>query len=60
MIKEHAVTLKGKITEKELEYVILKANRLGWSQRTVVGITTESDAEGVHVYMQVTDFKENK
>jgi hypothetical protein len=55
MLDEHAITYQGRIKASDLDYIIKKANRLGMSQRQVVGVYEETDKEGTHVYFNVTE-----
>ncbi len=54
MPNEHAITYIEKISMKDLEYLVKKANRLGKFGRDVVHIYQQEDAEGFHVYFEVT------
>ena len=54
MLNEHAVTYIEKISMKDLEYIIKKANKLGRSKRDIVRVYQEEDSEGTHVYFEVT------
>ena len=53
MQKQHAITYKERISIKNLEYLIMKANRLGKSGRDVIHVYQEEDDEGFHVYFEV-------
>lgn len=57
MLHEHAITYQDKLTIKELDYIVKKANKLGRIDREVVRVHEESDSEGVHVYFDVTGMK---
>jgi hypothetical protein len=50
MLHEHAITYKDKITLRDLDYLVKKANKLGRSGKEIVHINEESDLEGTHVY----------
>lgn len=39
---------------KDLEYLVKKANRLGKCGRDIVHVYQQEDAEGFHVYFEVT------
>ncbi len=54
MLNEHAITYREKISMKELEYLVKKSNRLGKNGRDVVHIYQTEDADGFHVYFEVT------
>lgn len=54
MLTEHAVSYSEKLTMKELDYLIKKANRLGKNGRDVTRVYQEEDGEGHHVYFEVT------
>lgn len=57
MLHEHAVTYKDRLSVADLDYIVKKANKLGRSGREVVRVHEESDAEGIHVYFDVTGMK---
>ncbi len=57
MLHEHAITYQGKLCVGDLDYIVKKANKLGRVGRDVVRVHEESDAEGVHVYFDVTGMK---
>ncbi len=57
MLHEHAITYKDRISMSDLDYIIKKSNRLGRSGREVLRVHEESDAEGIHVYFDVTGLK---
>lgn len=54
MLNEHAITYTEKISMKDLEYLVKKSNRLGKSGRDIVNVYQQEDAEGFHVYFEVT------
>ena len=54
MPNEHAVTYSERISMKELEYLIKKANKLGKKGRDIVHVYQQEDCEGFHVYFEVT------
>jgi hypothetical protein len=54
MLNEHAITYTEKISVKDLDYIVRKANRLGRNGREVVRVYQQEDAEGCHVYFEVT------
>lgn len=54
MLNEHAVTYVEKISMDKLEYLVKKANRLGKSGREIVRVYQQEDADGFHVYFEVT------
>lgn len=54
LIAEHAITYTDQLKVADLEYLTLKANRLGRVGRQVMAIHTETDQEGTHVYFDVT------
>jgi hypothetical protein len=53
MRNEHAIKYEDKITMKELEYLVRKANRLGAIGHEVVHVFQTEDSEGFHVYFEV-------
>ncbi len=59
MVKEHAVTVKGKLGHEQLNYIIKKANRLGWSHRTIDRVTTTKDEDGRHIYFEIEAVNED-
>lgn len=54
MLNEHAITYTEKISMKDLEYLVKKSNRLGKAGRDIVHVYQQEDAEGFHVYFEVT------
>ncbi|MFI0477757.1 MAG: hypothetical protein ACH349_01340 [Candidatus Rhabdochlamydia sp.] len=58
MLNEHAITYTEKISMKDLEYLVKKANRLGSKSREIVRVYQEEDSEGYHVYFEVMGKKE--
>jgi len=54
MLNEHAITYTEKISMKDLEYLVKKANKLGKSGRDIIHVYQQEDAEGFHVYFEVT------
>lgn len=54
MLNEHAITYSEKITMKDLEYLVKKANKIGKKGRDIVRVYQQEDAEGIHVYYEVT------
>lgn len=52
MINEHAVTVKGHITQEQIAYLAKKANRLGLQKRQLFRVYTQDDEEGSHVYFE--------
>jgi hypothetical protein len=57
MLHEHAITYKDRLTMADLDYMIKKSNKLGRAGREIVRVHEESDAEGNHVYFDVTGLK---
>ena len=53
MLHEHAITYQDRITASDLDYMIKKANKLGMSNREIINVYEETDAEGTHVYFNV-------
>ncbi len=53
MIHEHAVTVKEHITLNNIDYMVLKANRLGKIDREIIRVFMEEDGEGKHYYFEV-------
>lgn len=54
MLNEHAITYVEKISMDKLEYLVKKANKLGKSGREIMRVFQQEDAEGHHVYFEVT------
>ena len=52
MIHEHAITVKGELTPENLEYIVMKANRLGKSGRSIYRVYSQEDGEGKHIYFE--------
>lgn len=59
LIHEHAITYTDQLKMADLEYLTLKANRLGRVGRQLMAIHTETDEEGTHVYFDVTSMVGN-
>ena len=57
MLHEHAVTYTDQLSIADLDYLAKKANRLGKAGREVVRVHAETDAEGTHVYYDVTSMR---
>jgi len=60
MLHEHAVTYQDRLSVADLDYIVKKANKLGKSGRDIVRVHEESDAEGTHVYFDVTGLNEQR
>lgn len=60
MLKEHAITYSDRISMKNLEYLVRKANTLGRCGREVVHTYQEEDEDGIHVYFEVTSMKNKR
>lgn len=60
MLHEHAITYKEKISVADLDYMARKANKLGLAGREVIRVHEETDAEGTHVYFDVTGMNGQK
>lgn len=58
MIQEHAKTYKDRLTIADLDYMVKKANRLGKNGREVLRIYQQEDADGFHVYFEVTGLQQ--
>lgn len=54
MVHEHAKTYQDQLSVADLDYMVKKANKLGKSGREIVRVHEEIDAEGTHVYFDVT------
>jgi hypothetical protein len=54
MLNEHAVTYNDKISMKDLDYIVKKANKLGKKGREIVHVYQQEDLDGKHVYFEVT------
>lgn len=54
MLNEHAITYRERINMADLDYMVKKANKLGKCGREVMRVYQEEDAEGIHVYFEVT------
>jgi len=60
LINEHAITYKDSLSLEDLNYIIKKANRLGLSNRQLMRVYQEEDAEGKHIYFEVENLKGKK
>jgi len=54
MLHEHAITYQDRLLIADLDYIVRKANKLGKTGREIMRVHEESDAEGTHVYFDVT------
>lgn len=54
MLHEHAITYQDRLTIADLDYMVRKANKLGLAGREILRVHEEKDAEGTHVYFDVT------
>ena len=52
MVNEHAITVKGEITPEDIEYIVMKANRLGKAGRSISRVFLQEDSEGKHIYFE--------
>lgn len=53
-MNEHAITYRGELTPRDIDYLAKKANRLGRKGREILRVYQEEDAEGKHVYYETT------
>ena len=60
MLHEHVITYTDHLTMVDLDYIAKKANRLGRVGREVWRVHEEKDAEGTHVYFDVTGMHERR
>ena len=60
MLHEHAVTYQDRLSIADLDYIVKKANKLGITCRQVLRVHEERDAEGTHVYFDVTGMNEQR
>lgn len=54
MLHEHALTYNENLSVADLDYLAKKANKLGRAGREVLRVHEEKDADGTHVYFDVT------
>ena len=52
MLHEHALTYTDKLSVKQLDYLIKKANRSGLLGKTISRVYQEEDSEGIHIYFE--------
>lgn len=52
MLTDHALTIKKTLTPENLEYLAMKANKLGMQGREIARVYTQEDSEGKHVYYE--------
>jgi hypothetical protein len=57
MLHHHAITYNDRLSLADLDYLVKKANKLGHKGTEVVRVHEEADAEGVHVYFDITGGK---
>lgn len=60
MLHEHAITYQDRLSIADLDYIVRKANKLGKVGRDIMRVHEESDAEGTHVYFDVTGMNEQR
>jgi len=53
MLHEHAITYKDRLSVVDLEYLAIKANKLGQSGRGIISVNEEKDLNGTHIYFDV-------
>lgn len=53
MIKEHAMTVVGMLTDEQLNCLSKKANKLGLQNRKIVRLFSEENGSGQHLYFEV-------
>ena len=56
MLHQHAITYQDQLSIADLDYITKKANKLGKCGKEVVRVHEERDAEGTHVYFDVTGY----
>lgn len=54
MLNEHVITYKEKISMRDLEYLVKKANKYGKNGRVIIRVYQQEDEEGFHLYFEVT------
>jgi Holliday junction resolvase RusA-like endonuclease len=52
MVNEHAKTVKNEISIEDLDYMVKKANKIGFSGRTIIRVFMQEDIEGKHYYFE--------
>jgi len=57
MMKEHAAACLDEIDENTLQYLILKANEIGFSGREIYRVYSETIAHKRHIYFEVEPLK---
>ena len=57
MLNEHALTYQGRLSTVDLEYLAVKANRLGSKGGKIMRVFQEEDEEGIHIYYEVIGLK---
>lgn len=60
MLHEHAITYKDRLSIADLDYIVKKANKLGKNGRDILRVHEETDAEGTHIYFDVTGLNEQR
>jgi hypothetical protein len=58
MLKEHAKTITGQITQDDLEYLIKKANKLGLSGREIFSVCSEKLGDNTDVLFFCEEMRE--
>ncbi len=52
MVDEHAITYQEKLSVRDLDYLVKKANKLGQKGRFVKRVHQDEDDEGIHIYFE--------
>ena len=60
LVLEHALTHRHELTDEEINYLALKANRLGLSDRRLIRVFSDKDTEGTHIIFEVEELKQHK
>lgn len=59
MVNEHALTVKENLKIDDITFMVMKANRVGKSNRTIVNVFTREDDEGTHYYFETTPMEQH-
>lgn len=55
MQKQHALLIADPLSAEQLEYLLLKANRLGLENKKIIGVWQEKDMDGKHLFLGISE-----
>jgi len=57
MVNEHAITVRDKLSDEDIQYLVFKAQRLQKMDRTISKVFTFDNDDGSHIIFEVEDMK---